>query len=124
MKFSLVLCLLPAVILAQDKLISREEETCREQEGASDEDVEMLQSFMTPETRTTKCYYSCVMQKIGYSDGQRFDKEGFLSTAVNFSSKDRETMQRIADQCEGTTNEDHCELAADIAECIIPSRRN
>lgn len=79
----------------------------------------MLQSLMTPETRITKCYYSCMLQKIHYSDGQRFDKEGFLRSADDASSEYRETMQRIADHCEGTENEDHCELAADIVACIM-----
>lgn len=100
--------------------MTQNEESCRDQEGASDVDVAMFQSLQTPETKTTKCYYSCIMQFLGYHDGRRFDKEGFLGTmlAASKTEQTRQIMRRLAEQCDGTENDDPCELAADIVDCI------
>ncbi|KAL9693361.1 hypothetical protein quinque_012646 [Culex quinquefasciatus] len=119
MKFLCVFCLL-ALSAVVAMTVTQNEVSCRDQEGASDVDVEMFQALQTPETKTTKCYYSCIMQYLGFHDGQRFDNEGFLVTMLAAAKTEqvRQNMRRLAEQCDGMENDDPCELAADIVECI------
>ncbi|KAL1374215.1 hypothetical protein pipiens_004962 [Culex pipiens pipiens] len=118
MKLILAFCFFTAVATLE---LSPEEKRCQEQVGASEEDVEMFQSMQQPEELTTKCYYDCMMQKVGYSDGKRFNREGFVHTMMQVAKNDqqRQAIQHLAEQCDGTENDDPCELAADIVACLF-----
>lgn len=94
---------------------------CMEQEGASQADADAMNQLQFPETRTRKCFYACIFEKIGTSDGQRFDTERFLEIAETHFKDDQNmlnTVRTIADRCDGTENDDRCELGADIAACM------
>ncbi|XP_001849728.2 general odorant-binding protein 28a [Culex quinquefasciatus] len=94
---------------------------CMEQEGASQADADAMNQLQFPETRTRKCFYACIFEKMGTSDGQRFDTERFLEIAETHFKDDQNMLnavRAIADRCDGTENDDRCELGADIAACM------
>ncbi|XP_052562500.1 general odorant-binding protein 19d-like [Culex pipiens pallens] len=118
MKIILAFCLFTAVAALE---LSPEEKECQKQVDASEEDVEMFRSLQQPEEHTTKCYYDCMLQRINYSDGKRFNREGFVHTMTQVAKNEqqRKAIQHLAEQCDGTENDDPCELAADIVACLF-----
>lgn len=72
-----------------------------------------------PETRVQKCFFDCVFQHLGWSDGNRFLKEGFLrETRKHDGENPQQGIQEVAARCDGLENEDRCELAAEIDACF------
>ncbi|KAL1403638.1 hypothetical protein pipiens_005609 [Culex pipiens pipiens] len=117
----LLLVLALAYSKADKQMIRNAAQACKASEGASDEDVDVLAEGRMPETQTQKCLFSCVQVQFGLSDGKKFLKEGFLKHSeaiVGSGEENRRKAEEIAAECEKITNEDRCQLGADIAECI------
>ncbi|XP_055547205.1 general odorant-binding protein 19d-like [Wyeomyia smithii] len=94
---------------------------CKKNEGATDEDVEGVVEDKMPETTVQKCLHSCMQKQFGVSDGTKFLKEGFIQVSSMVVGKDDEKMKiakEVAEECDGTTNSDRCELSVDIMTCI------
>ncbi|EDS30813.1 Odorant-binding protein 56e [Culex quinquefasciatus] len=94
---------------------------CKSSEGATDADVDNLAEGRLPETQVQKCLYACLQKQFGISDGKKFSKQGFLKRSnvlVGSGDANKRKAQEIADECDGTANDDRCQLGADIAKCI------
>ncbi|XP_058823631.1 general odorant-binding protein 19d-like [Topomyia yanbarensis] len=94
---------------------------CKASEGATDADVEDLVEDKMPETQVQKCFHSCMQQQFGISDGKQFSKKGFVQISAMMFKKDEEKLnvaKEVAEECDGTANDDRCELAVDIMTCI------
>ncbi|KAL9693365.1 hypothetical protein quinque_012650 [Culex quinquefasciatus] len=119
MKFPVTLGLFVAVVTA-DMELTPDERNCQMRQRASDKDVEMFHTMQRPVERTTKCYYDCMMQVMGYSNGKRFIRDRFEDIYLSAAKNDdqRRTIRHLADKCDGTEHDDACELAADIVACI------
>lgn len=97
------------------------QQACIKQEGASQDDVNFLKQMELPDSQARKCFYACVLEKMGASDGKRFDKKGFLSYGESVTNSDEKIMKNVramAESCGGTENEDRCELAFEIMACF------
>lgn len=96
-------------------------QTCKEAEGASDDDVEAMIDDVMPESQVQKCFHSCVQQQFGVSDGQKFLKQGFLEIMMMAVGDDKQQQghaKEVAEECDGVANEDRCQLAVDIMTCV------
>ncbi|XP_058451193.1 general odorant-binding protein 19d-like [Malaya genurostris] len=94
---------------------------CKEKEKASDDDVESMVEDKMPETPVQKCFISCMQQQFGISDGKTFLKDGFIQISTMIFKKDEEKQKiakEVAEECDGTANEDRCELSVDIWTCV------
>ncbi|EDS30817.1 predicted protein [Culex quinquefasciatus] len=91
-----------------------------EQEGATKLDIHGVKSLNWPETRTRRCLYACVFEHSGILDGKRFVKEVFLQKGEPHTENEQvlKAVRAVAKRCDGVANNDQCELAADIVECI------
>lgn len=98
------------------------QQICRDREGASIDDVRLVNESRPPRTRVQQCFLDCLYQRLGYSDGRRFLSEGFLRQAMLGAEHDerrRVFMVALARRCDGLVGEDRCQLAADIRACIF-----
>ncbi|XP_055608604.1 general odorant-binding protein 19d-like [Uranotaenia lowii] len=94
---------------------------CKEKEGATDGDVDGFVDEKTPETKVQKCLHSCMQEQFGISDGKQFQKEGFKQVGAMMFGKDEEKMKQVnevAEECSGVKNDDRCNLAMDIENCL------
>ncbi|XP_052863611.1 general odorant-binding protein 19d-like [Anopheles cruzii] len=133
MKFSAVGLLFVGLALAgakADKMMDAKEMLrglaveCKTKEGASDADVDMFVNDETPETRTQKCLIGCMQEQFGVSNGKAFQPDGFMELSKVFMKGDEtkvEVAKEIAVDCKDVTNEDRCELALLIMNCLKDS---
>uniref|UniRef100_A0A182MF96 Odorant-binding protein 13 n=1 Tax=Anopheles culicifacies TaxID=139723 RepID=A0A182MF96_9DIPT len=97
---------------------------CKTKEGATDDDVEGFVNDKMPETRTQKCLAGCMQEQFGVSNGKAFQEDGFMEIAKMLMKGDEskiEVAREIAADCKDVTNEDRCELALDIMNCLKDS---
>ncbi|KFB36232.1 hypothetical protein ZHAS_00003343 [Anopheles sinensis] len=97
---------------------------CKAKEGASDDDVDGFVNDVPPKTRTEKCLVACMQEQFGVSNGKTFQVEGFLELSKVLMKGDdskMETAKEIADDCKAMANDDRCELAVDILNCLKDS---
>ncbi|XP_039437605.1 general odorant-binding protein 56a-like [Culex pipiens pallens] len=96
-------------------------QACMEQEGVSQADADLFNKMDKPVTRPQKCFYACMFERFGTSDGHRFDTEVFLENSEKLAQNDQKMLnaaREMAERCDGVENEDRCELAADILNCL------
>ncbi|XP_050078096.1 general odorant-binding protein 19d-like [Anopheles maculipalpis] len=97
---------------------------CKTKEGATDDDVEGFVSDKMPESRTQKCLAGCMQEQFGISNGKTFQEDGFIEIAKMLMKGDEskiEVAKEIAADCKDVTNDDRCELAVDIMNCLKES---
>ncbi|XP_068156428.1 general odorant-binding protein 19d [Drosophila tropicalis] len=96
---------------------------CKEETGATDEDVAQLMKHELGETHEAKCLRSCIMKKFEImDDAGKLNKEKALEL-VKIMSKDNEetsaSVAEIVDKCdEIEVPEDHCDAAHAYETCI------
>ncbi|XP_058062723.1 general odorant-binding protein 19d-like [Anopheles bellator] len=133
MKFSAVVLMLVGLALAGAKadevsdakqMLRGLTAECKTKEGASDTDVDGFVNDEAPETRTQKCLVACMQEQFGVSDGKAFQTDGFMELSKVFMKGDEakvELAKEIAVDCKDVTNEDRCELAVSIMNCLKDS---
>uniref|UniRef100_A0A182N543 Odorant-binding protein 13 n=1 Tax=Anopheles dirus TaxID=7168 RepID=A0A182N543_9DIPT len=97
---------------------------CKNKEGASDDDVEGFVDDKMPETRTQKCLAACMQEQFAISNGKEFQQDGFVEVAkvlVKGDEKKMELAKEIGNDCKDVKNDDRCELAVDIMNCLKES---
>ncbi|XP_052890868.1 general odorant-binding protein 19d-like [Anopheles moucheti] len=97
---------------------------CKTKEGATDDDVDGFVNDKMPDTRTQKCLAGCMQEQFGISNGKAFQEDGFIEIAKMLMKGDEkkiELAREIATDCKDVTNEDRCELALDIMNCLKDS---
>ncbi|KAL9693369.1 hypothetical protein quinque_012654 [Culex quinquefasciatus] len=107
-------------MIATSTKMTLNEHRCRDLEEATDEDVQVYRDAQYPQTRTARCFYDCMYQYYGISDGRRFCRETFLNRVLDRSQLEQaqQYVRKAADRCERLEHGDRCELAADIHNCI------
>uniref|UniRef100_A0A182JNI0 Odorant-binding protein 13 n=1 Tax=Anopheles christyi TaxID=43041 RepID=A0A182JNI0_9DIPT len=97
---------------------------CKTKEGATDEDVDGFVNDKMPESRTQKCLAGCMQEQFGISDGKAFQEDGFMEIAKMLMKGNEakiEVAKELAADCKAVSNEDRCELALDIMNCLKES---
>uniref|UniRef100_A0AAG5CTT0 Odorant-binding protein 13 n=2 Tax=Anopheles atroparvus TaxID=41427 RepID=A0AAG5CTT0_ANOAO len=97
---------------------------CKKQEGASDDDVDGFVNDVPPQTRTEKCLAGCMQEQFGLSNGKAFQEDGFVEISKMILKGDEQKMvvaREIAADCKDVANDDRCELAVDILNCVKAS---
>ncbi|XP_053659862.1 general odorant-binding protein 19d-like [Anopheles marshallii] len=97
---------------------------CKTKEGATDDDVDAFVNDKIPDSRTQKCLAGCMQEQFGISNGKTFQEDGFIEIAKMLMKGDEkkiELSREIASDCKGVTNDDRCELAMDILNCLKDS---
>nr|XP_040223910.1 general odorant-binding protein 19d-like [Anopheles coluzzii] len=97
---------------------------CKTKEGATDEDVEGFVNDKMPESRTQKCLAGCMQEQFGVSNGKAFQEDGFIEIAKMLMKGDEtkiELAKEIAADCKAVANDDRCELAVEIMNCLKES---
>lgn len=114
-----VICVLDSV-LATASLIKSFSKSCQTKENASDDDVDNLASGIAPKTPEGKCLTACMGADYSVIKDNKLNKSGFMSVVgMVISDPDlKSTAGEIADECLEATDEDRCEAAAKIWECI------
>ncbi|XP_058129916.1 general odorant-binding protein 28a-like [Anopheles ziemanni] len=97
---------------------------CKGKEGASDDDVDGFVNDVPPKTRTEKCLVACMQEQFGLSNGKAFQVDGFMELSKVFMKGDDSKVaiaKEIGDDCKDVANDDRCELAVDILNCLKAS---
>lgn len=107
--------------LATNSMIASFAKTCQTQENASDKDVENLSNGIAPETAEGKCLAACLGKQYSVIQENKLSKTGFINVVgiVNNGDADKKkTAVVIADTCIDVTDEERCESAFKIWNCI------
>lgn len=113
-----VICVLDSVS-ATASLIKSFSKSCQTKENASDDDVDNLANLIAPKTPEGKCLTACMGENHSVIKDNKLNKSGFMSVASMVTAPElMDIAGEIADDCLETTDEERCEAAAKIWECI------
>ncbi|CRK97188.1 CLUMA_CG010585, isoform A [Clunio marinus] len=96
-------------------------EDCREQEGATEADLDVLLENKNPTTKSGRCLVACLQEQFGVVDNLKFVPEAFVSVSAMAIKEDEEKMKlvkEVAQECKDVTDVDRCELAMKISDCL------
>ncbi|XP_011187241.2 general odorant-binding protein 19d [Zeugodacus cucurbitae] len=124
----LKICLILCVALISNAKCGSEEakaaaEECKEEVGATDDDVEAMFKFESAGSMEAKCLHACVMKRFGLINGDgKMDRDKAIEILENIASGDNEQQAlgvEIVEACEGIeVDEDHCEAAEEYRSCM------
>ncbi|XP_039960308.1 uncharacterized protein LOC120774650 [Bactrocera tryoni] len=122
------ICLIVCVALISNAKCNYEEakavaNECKEEVGATDDEVESVLKFEAAETMTEKCLGACVMKRFGVMNGDgKFDREKameVLEVIANGNEEQHALGVEVLDACADIdVNEDHCEAAEEYRSCM------
>nr|QKN21091.1 odorant-binding protein [Bactrocera correcta] len=96
---------------------------CKEEVGATDDEVESFLKFEAAETMTAKCLGACVIKRFGLMNGDgKIDREKsieILEIIANGNEEQQALGVEVLDACADIdVNEDHCEAAEEYRSCM------
>lgn len=94
---------------------------CKEQEKASDADVDTMINEKYPESKEGKCLIACMQEQFQIVEKGAFSKDGYMAVA-SMACGDNEEMcgkaKEIGEECEKVSDPDRCEQGIKIAKCM------
>uniref|UniRef100_T1PF47 PBP/GOBP family protein n=1 Tax=Musca domestica TaxID=7370 RepID=T1PF47_MUSDO len=92
---------------------------CKEEQGASDDDVEALKNHEAPSTHEGKCMAACIMEKFGVLADGKMVKEKAIEVGIALFGDDEAKATAIVEACESLeVDDDHCEAAVQYGACL------
>nr|XP_014090131.2 uncharacterized protein LOC106617458 [Bactrocera oleae] len=122
------ICLIVCVALISNAKCGHEEakaaaEECKDEVGATDDDVETILKFEPAETMEAKCLHACVIKRFGVMNGDgKIDRDKAMEVLTIITSGNEEQHAlgvEVLEACADIdVNDDHCEAAEEYRTCM------
>nr|AYN70632.1 odorant-binding protein 19d1 [Bactrocera minax] len=98
-------------------------ELCKEEVGATDDDVETILKFEPAGTMEAKCLHACIIKRFGVMNGDgKIDRDKAMEILTIIASGNGEQQAlgvEVLEACADIdVNEDHCEAAEEYRTCM------
>ncbi|CAO1403010.1 unnamed protein product [Diamesa serratosioi] len=99
---------------------------CKDQEKATDADLQTMVAKKALDTKTAKCLGACMLENFGLIVDGKMSKEGLMNYAKMMVDEDSEKLkvaEQICNDCAAISDADRCELAMKLENCIVASSK-
>ncbi|XP_073828257.1 general odorant-binding protein 19d-like [Musca autumnalis] len=122
--FGVIVLLVAAVGYIRAEELSKENlvvvaGVCKEEKGASDDDVAALKAHEAPTTHEGKCMVACIMEKFEMLADGKLVKEKAIEVGVALFDDDEAKATAVVESCESLeVDDDPCEAAVQYGGCL------
>nr|AGO81740.1 odorant-bindingn protein 7 [Nilaparvata lugens] len=97
---------------------------CREEAGATEDDIKNFRAQQIPSTTTGKCMLACMFNHSGLMKDDKYNSEGALKLVSQVFADNPVNLGKAKQLINGCTDEvknenDKCEIASKIAHCTV-----
>ncbi|XP_058979165.1 general odorant-binding protein 19d-like [Musca domestica] len=117
---AVLVCYMKAEDITRENVLTIVEE-CKEEEGATDEDIETFKARLPPVSKEAKCMRACLMRHLGVLvDGDLSKEKAIKLAEVVIHDEDKiHLAATLVESCESLDfHEDPCEAAGQYITCM------
>ncbi|XP_061401107.1 general odorant-binding protein 19d-like [Musca vetustissima] len=117
---TVLLCYIKAEEITRENVLTIIEE-CKEEEGATEDDIATFKARMPPTTKEGKCMRACLMRHLGVLVDGDLDKDNAIKLAeVVIHEEDKiHLAATLVESCESLDfHDDPCEAAGQYVTCM------
>ncbi|KAG5669158.1 hypothetical protein PVAND_017053 [Polypedilum vanderplanki] len=108
-------------IQEQKQMMVGAAQECKNEVGATDNELSLLILKKPMVTKEGKCLVACIMKSMGIVEDQKMNEQNFIdfvSVAAKNDAGIIKKMREIASKCENIKDPDECEMAVMAIACI------